>query len=69
MIYSVFAYNTLLSFIVRWSAYMMGVQPYRTGELCGMMHGLLWLLEYAVDDSADVVIYADSLYAGNELEG
>ena len=41
-----------------------GGQP-EIGELCGVMHGLLWLLEYAADD---VAICVDSLYAGNELE-
>jgi hypothetical protein len=40
-----------------------------TGELCGVMQGLLWLLEYAANDLSDVVICVDSLYAGNELEG
>ena len=41
----------------------------QTGELCGVMQGLLWLLEYAADDMSDVAICVDSLYAGNELEG
>ena len=40
-----------------------------TGELCGVMQGLIWLLKYAADDFADVVFCVDSLYAGNELEG
>jgi ribonuclease HI len=41
----------------------------QTGELCGVMQSLLWLLEYTVDDLSDVVICVDSLYAKNELEG
>jgi hypothetical protein len=40
----------------------------QTGELCGVMQGLLWLLEYAADDLSDVAICVDSLYVGNELE-
>ena len=40
----------------------------QTGELCGVVMALLWLIEHAFDDD-DVVICVDSLYAGNQLEG
>ena len=53
------------------SVWWMGAErgTNQTGELCGVMQGLLWLLEYAADDMSDVAICVDSLYAGNELEG
>jgi ribonuclease HI len=53
------------------SVWWMGAErgTNQTGELCGVMQGLLWLLEYAADDTSDVAICVDSLYAGNELEG
>ena len=41
----------------------------QTGEVCGVMQGLLWLLEHADEDDDDIVFCVDSLYAGNQLEG
>ena len=40
----------------------------QTGELCGVIQALLWLLEHAFDDHG-VVICVNSLYARNQLEG
>ena len=40
----------------------------QTGELCGVVAALLWMLTHVFDED-DVVICVDSLYAGNQLEG
>ena len=40
-----------------------------TGEVSGVMQGLLWLLEHAGEDDNDIIFCVDSLYAGNQVEG
>jgi hypothetical protein len=37
----------------------------QTGEVCGVMQWLLWILEHAGEDDNDIVFCVDSLYACN----
>ena len=41
-----------------------------TGELCGIIQALLWLLHFDLDDDkADVIILYDSMYAAGVIRG
>eukprot|EP01050_Picozoa_sp_SAG11_P010646 SAG11_NODE_1078_length_5963_cov_5.690825_7_plen_223_part_00 len=41
----------------------------QTGELCGVIQALLWLLKLPSDDAEVVFICSDSIYALNQVEG
>jgi hypothetical protein len=57
--------------IVVQSEWWMGAErgTNQTGDVCGVMQGLLWLLEHEGVDDDGIVFCVHLFYADNQLEG